>query len=124
MSHLPDRAALAFNAITTTEQLSGRLFDGAATYVKLVKQSGALGTGDVTIAHGISGMTRLIVLHVGVEDASPQWMPVTLGTLSSGGSVFGLSASCNGTNVILHIGTAWAAGNALSNAWCILEYLK
>lgn len=124
MTYQPIRPNIALDAVTTSEQLSGRTVDGVASYVKLIKQSGALGSGDVNVAHGITGATRWVSIFVGVQDAVPQWMPVSLGTLSSGGSVFGLSCSVDGTNVILHIGTSWAATNALSNAWIILEYLK
>ena len=124
MSYLPNRPALNIDAITTSEQLSGRTWDGAATYVKLVKKAGALGTGDVTQAHGITGATRWVNIWCGVGDAVPQWFGLTLGTISSGGSVFGTAVSVDSANVTMRIGTSWVATNALSDAWIILEYLK
>lgn len=123
MTHLPARPPINLDAITTSEQLSGRSWDGAASYVKLVKKTGALGTGDVTQAHGITGATRWLNIWCGVGDAVPQWFGLTLGTISSG-TVFGNAVSVDGTNVTMHIGTSWTATNALSNAWIILEYLK
>lgn len=124
MTYSPARPGINLDAITTSEQLSGRSWDGAATYVKLIKKTGALGTGDVTQAHGITGATRWVNIWVGVGDAVPQWFGITLGTISTAGSVFGTAVSVDGTNVTMRIGTSWAATNALSNAWIILEYLK
>lgn len=124
MAYQPVPPLLNFQQVTTSEQLSGRSFDGAPTYIKLVKQSGALGTGtNITIAHGISGMTRLLRIDVGMED-SLEWLCAPLGIRSVGGNAFALSVRADGTNVILDIGTSWTAGTALSNCWAILEYLK
>lgn len=124
MTYTPKVAALGYEEITTSEQLSGRNVDGVASYVKLIKQSGALGTGDVTVAHGITGATRWVSLSVGIEDAVPQWFGCGSGNWTAGASAFGLGSSIDGTNATLHIGTSWTGANALSNAWIIVEYLK
>lgn len=123
MSYIPV-GQLGFENITTSEQLSGRTIDGTPSYVILVKRTGATGTGDLAIAHGLSGVTRLVTMRVGIKDNTPQWFCIPIGTISSAGSVFGLSASFDSTNVTLHIGTSWAVANALSEVWIVLEYLK
>lgn len=115
---------LGWENITTTEQLSGRTIDGAASYVKLVKRTGAAGTGDVSFAHGITGLTRLVFFRVMLKDAVPQWLQAPTATQSVGGTNFGLACSWDTTNVTVHIGTSWAATNAISELWAIMEYLK
>jgi hypothetical protein len=123
MTHIPI-GQLAWENVTTTEQLSGRTIDGAASYVKLVRRSLPTGTGDLNIAHGIVGLTRVVTMRVGIKDNTPQWFTIPIGTISSGANNFGLSASIDSTNVILHIGASWAVANALSEVYAILEYLK
>lgn len=124
MAYQPADPLLNYQQITTSEQASGRLFDGATTYVKLLKQAGALGTGTVTIAHGITGVTRFLRFEAGVQDTLPTWIPAPLSIVSTGGAVFGLSIRADATNIYIDIGTSWAAANALSDAWVIVEYLK
>lgn len=123
MTHIP-HGSLGWENITTSEQLSGRTIDGAASYVKLIKRTGAAGTGDVSFAHGITGITRVVTLRVMLKDSVPQWFQTPIATISSGGSVFGLSCSIDSTNVTVHIGTSWATTNALAELWAIVEYLK
>lgn len=124
MTYAP-RGTLGFETITTTEALSGRTIDGVASYVKLVKSAGSLTNGaSNNFAHGISGMTRLVSVFVSVEDQTPQWIPVVGGYNSASGSLFGLSVSVDATNVIVDVGSAWAATNLLENFWVVLEYLK
>lgn len=115
---------LAWENITTTEQLSGRTIDGAASYVKLVKRTGAAGTGDVSFAHGITGVTRMVFLRVMLKDSVPQWFQAPTAIQSVGGTNFGLACSWDTTNVTVHIGTSWTATNALAELWAIMEYLK
>lgn len=115
---------LAWENITTSEQLSGRTIDGAASYIKLIKRTGAAGTGDVAFAHGITGITRVVLLRVMLKDAVPQWFQAPYATQSVGGTNFGLACSINATNVTVHIGASWAATNAISELWAIVEYLK
>lgn len=116
--------SLGWENITTSEQLSGRTIDGAASYVKLVKRTGAAGTGDVAFAHGITGLTRLVFFRVMLKDSVPQWFQAPTATQSVGGTNFGLACSWDTTNVTVHIGTSWAATNALAELWAIMEYLK
>ena len=124
MAHQPV-GKLAWENITTSEQLSGRTIDGAASYVKLVKRTGAAGTGDVSFAHGITGLTRLVFFRVMLKDSVPQWFQAPIGTQSTGaGAMFGLACSWDTTNVTVHIGTSWAATNAIAELWAIMEYLK
>jgi len=123
MTYQPARPAINLDAITTSEQLSGRLVDGVASYVKLIKQAGALGTGVVNISHGIS-WSRIISVRCGVEDATPQWIPVPLAEVSSGGALFALDVRVTSTDIQFNIGTGWTSANALSNAWIVVEYLK
>lgn len=115
---------LGWEDVTTTEQLSGRTIDGTASYVKLVKRAGTTGTGDLAFAHGITGMTRLVSIFVGVEDAVPQWFTFPMGTISSTPNNWGLGVSVDGTNITLHIGASWTSTNALRDVYAILEYLK
>lgn len=124
MTYQPPDPLLNYQQITTSEQLSGRLFDGAATYIKLIKQTGALGTGTVTVAHGITGVTRWLRIEAGTQDTLPTWIPAPLSIVSTAGSVFGLTARVDSTNCYLDIGTSWAASNALTTVWFIVEYLK
>jgi len=124
VSYLPRPSGLA-NA-TTTEQLSGRLVDGATSYVKLVKRVGALGTGTVDVAHGITGMTRIVSAHGGVKD-TVQWFSMPYGGWGApSGSSFGLFFVWleDDINIRISVGGGWAGGNALSDAWVVLEYLK
>ena len=124
MSYIPEQTLLGYQAVTTSEALSGRNVDGVASYVKIIKTTGFTGTGTDTIAHGITGATRWVSLHVGVKDGSPQWFAAGLGTWSNGGSRFGLAAAIDGTNAYIFIGTSWASTNALRDAWVLVEYLK
>ena len=111
----------AWRRISTTEQLSGRSVDGAPTYIKLVKNTGALGTGNISFAHGIAGLTRVVRLFGGVHDAGSQHIPVPFPGITN----FQINIRYfNGTNLQAEIGTGWTAGNALSDLWVIIEYLK
>lgn len=125
MTYLPARALVGFEDITTSEQLSGRNVNGSPSYIKLLKQTGALGTGTVNIAHGITGLTRLVQIEAFSTDATPQHIGFPFPQYSTVGNVFALHIFyANATNVAVGIGTSWAASNALTTVWVIIEYLK
>lgn len=120
MSYAP---VLPLDHPTTTERLSGRSVDGTVTYIKLIKQSGAMGTGNLDIAHGITGLARIIGIRGGchIDDGRELQIPY-----SNGSTPFILSCRGFGTtnNIRLNIGTGWTSTLALSDAWLVIEYQK
>lgn len=110
--------------IRTTENTTGDFLEGKAVYRKMVKHSGNLSTGTNNIAHGISGLTKVVgcygtVLRSnGTTYPMPSWNDRAV-------SNFNYYTQLDGTNIIITVGTAWTgAGNVLSDPWIIIEYLK
>lgn len=126
MTYLPLNGGRAFENVTTSEQLSGRTVDGTASYVKLIKSAGSLTAGAANnIAHGITGMTRLISMQISVRDQTPQCIPIPNGIASfNATNRWGLSGHVTSTDVVLNVGAKWAATNALDTVYIVLEYLK
>jgi len=109
-------------AISTTERLTGRTVNGEPTYIKLVKYAGTLAAGANNIAHGITGLGRLVVFHASsVQASGGTWLPIPYAYPSSNYYVEG---KINATNLVLGVGSAYTGGAALSDPWAILEYTK
>lgn len=125
MTYFPDDFAIVED-VTTTEQATGRTVDGAATYTKLVKQSGNLSTGTTNVAHGISGLTKIVRCHaVAQRSTDIQGTEQVVFPFVSATSTFNASVHFDATNLIIRLGTGWmGTNNVLSNLWAVVEYLK
>jgi len=114
---------IALDHPTTTETLSGRTYDGVATYIKLLQQSGAVSTGNFDIAHGITGLVRIVAIYGGAHVADGTEVPIPN---SGSGSTDVLSVRDFGTtgNIRVTVGTAWTTSIELSDIWLVVEYTK
>lgn len=115
-------APLGLDHPTTTEKLSGRTYDGVATYIKVLQQSGAIATGNLDIAHGITGLVRIVSIRGGVHIADGRENPVP----DDGAGTFVLSVRDFGTtgNIRVTVGTGWVTTLELSDMWLVVEYTK
>lgn len=102
----------------TTERVVGE-FDGEDYFQIVVKQVGALGTGSVTIAHGITGFDRCVEIGAFAVTAGGTSVHIPYA-----GSTNDIAMTVDATNINLAIGASWTAGNALQDAWFILRYVK
>lgn len=114
---------LPLDHVTTTERLSGRTYDGSPTYVKLVKQSGVVSTGNFDVAHGITGLQRIVYIYGGAHVADGTEIPIpNSGTsLTTGVAVRGFGTT---NNIRFSVGTSWTSTLELSDIWFVIEYLK
>lgn len=125
MTYFPNDFAIVED-ITTTEQATGRTVDGAATYTKLIKQSGNLSVGTTNVAHGITGLTKVVRTYAvaqrvtAIQGTEQVVFPFLSSTVS-----FLASVHFDSTNLIIRLGTGWAGtNNVLSDLWAAIEYLK
>lgn len=108
---------------TETEQLSGRTVDGEVTYVKLLKKAGAVGTGNVDMAHGVTGMVRLVSIYGGTNNADGRRMSIPY---SASASTDYISVRGMGTanTIRISVSASWTGGIALEDLWIVIEYTK
>lgn len=111
--------------ITTTEHATERMLEGKLVYRKLVTHSGNLtANATTTVAHGISGHTKVVNIYGSVNCDGGQKFPLQMKGLTTG-STFQIQAHCDATNLNVSIGAGWTgAGNVLSDIWAVIEYVK
>lgn len=111
--------------ITTSEHPTGEHVEGKAIYRKMVKQSGNLTAGaSNNVAHGISSFSKIVGCYGTILRSSGTTIPLEWHDRTTGTN-FQVQVWVDATNVVLSLGAAWSgAGNVLSDAWIILEYLK
>lgn len=109
---------------STTEQATPRTWvDGSVIYQKTIYRAGNLATGATSIAHGITGLSRLIWMHSTALRSNGEQVPFTWGTATSINWLLGHRVDA--TNVLLNVGTNWAgAGNVLSEYYGTMIYTK
>lgn len=111
--------------VTTTEHFTGEYVEGKAIHRKLVKQSGNMtASATTTFAHGISGLTKVVAMYGTILRSNGStiqldWHDRTTGT------AFHIRTFINGSDISIELGSGWSgAGNVLSDAWVVIEYLK
>jgi len=109
--------------LSTTEIVSGRTVNGEVTYLKMVVQSGNLSTGVNSIAHGITGLARVVSMYGSACAAAlGQCIPLPY---AFPGSTYNVELNyTDATNIKIAVGSSWTSGAVLSNAWVQIEYTK
>lgn len=111
--------------LTTSEQWTGEMVENKPIWRKLVKQSGNLTHNAVNnVAHGVTGMTKVLRIGGTILRSNGQTIPTVWHDRTTG-TAFHIRCYIDGSNIAVELGTGWTgAGNVLSDAWLILEYLK
>lgn len=110
--------------ISTTETPTGEMVEGKMIYRKLVKHSGTLsGSAANSFAHGISSFSKIVGMWGTVVHASFTY-PILYHNPVVGEATFHFVTYIDATDITLVTGSAWTAGNALSDPWVVVEYLK
>tara|TARA_R110002095_G_C4251957_1_gene240445 strand:+ start:40912 stop:41271 length:360 start_codon:yes stop_codon:yes gene_type:complete len=115
------RPALGLHHPSETEQLSGRTVDGAVTYIKLLKKTGTVGSGNIDITHGVTGMLKCYAIYGGVGNADGRKLPIPYAASSA---VDYITPRVRPSDVRFAISTSWAGADALEDLWFIIEYSK
>lgn len=118
----PDEDGLWLD-MSTSEQSTNRTHTtGATIYQKTFLRPGNLPTGSTNIAHGITGLSRIIHSAGSVNRSNGQKIPINF---PANPATFILGVLADATNVIIQVGTGWAgAGNVLSDPIITLFYTK
>lgn len=111
---------------TSAEQDTGLTYLGGKTvFQKTVIRAAALAAGatSTSFAHGISTIDELISYTAVVQRSNGDYLPMPLGTPSSG---FQIEVRVDGTNIVITPGTGWTATGTeiLSDATITLFYTK
>ncbi len=111
-------------SITTTAQATGDYVDGKPVFRKIVKQSGNLTQNAANnVAHSISSFTKIVRLDGTIKRSSGTTIPLQWHDRAAA-SNFQVITHADATNIIITLGSAWTgAGNVLSDAWIIVDYI-
>ena len=116
---------LAFDSYSSSERDTGRKWiDGSPICRKVITASGNMATGVTNYAHGITGLSRLIIFsgYCLRDDAASQQVSLPF---PSSSVTTEITPIVDDTNISVNVGTFWTgAGNTLSDPIFVIEYTK
>jgi hypothetical protein len=118
----PDEDGLHLD-YSTSEQATNRTdLSGNVIYQKSLTIGGNLSTGITNLAHGITGLNKMVFLQGFCDRSNGAQVIVPFPSTTS---TFVATVQVDATNAIITVGTSWTgAGNVLSNLRMTLFYTK
>ena len=108
---------------STTEKAIGTWTDGSTVYKKTVTSTSITSNSLNNIAHGITGLNRLIDISGNCIRADNTLMPIPRITTDGANGLISVS-SVNATNIVLYVGFNYTGATAISEVALTLIYTK